>query len=399
MDTIPDFEFTEPWIQDELGSSMAGVGDVSGDNYNDFLIGSTYNWSDGMGRAYLFLGGENISNIPFVKFQGDTNRNFFGNAVCGIGDLNNDEFNDIIISATSPDNPEQDSGSVMLYLGSNQMDSTTDFRFKGNDISFGLELHNAGDINQCGKNEFIISSSSKAYIYFGIDTCVAIDINKWGFGGYSSVGTGGDINNDGFNDIILGNTNYVNKSDEMVGIANVFLGGTYLDTFPDFTLIGGTHWGEFSRNMSIIGDINNDGYDEFAIAERGYPDYESPLGKITIYCCNKLSGIDNNNVFFRNKGFELYQNYPNPFNMETRIKYYLSSHCLVTIEIYNSNAQKIKTLINTEQSQGEYELIWNGRNDEAQSVSSGVYFARMTTSIQGFKSHNSFEYKKIVMLK
>jgi len=399
VDTIPDFEFTEPWIQDALGSAMAGVGDVNGDNYNDFLIGSSYNWDDGVGRAYLFLGGENISNIPFVIFKSDRPENFFGDAVCGIGDLNNDGFNDIIIGAPSYDYPSDDSGKVMLYFGGDQMDSIPDSSFRENDICFGKEIHFAGDINQDSINEFIISSERYAYVYSGIDTFVAINIEKWGFGGYSSVGTGGDINNDGYDDIILGNTNYTNESNAMVGIAHVFLGGTSIDTISDFTLTGSTHWGEYSKNMSIIGDINNDGFDEFAIAERGYPNYEYPLGKITIYCCNKLSGIDNYKVFFRDKGFNLYQNYPNPFNMETKIEYYLHLQCLVSIEIYNSNVQKIKTLIHAEQSQGKHELIWDGKDDHLQLVSSGVYFVKMATKFYGYRPLNNYDVKKIVLLK
>jgi flagellar hook assembly protein FlgD len=64
-----------------------------------------------------------------------------------------------------------------------------------------------------------------------------------------------------------------------------------------------------------------------------------------------------------------------------------------------SNGQKIRTLINAEQSQGEHELIWNGSNDEAQLVSSGIYFVKMTTSIPRFKTQNNYEIKKIIMLK
>jgi hypothetical protein len=399
VDTIPDFEFTEPWIQDALGAAMAGVGDVNGDSYNDFLIGSPYNWSDGTGRAYLFLGGEIISNVPCVTFKSDKNEDFFGDAVCGIGDLNNDEFNDIIIGAPSQNNPEEDSGRVMLYYGSDQMDSLPDKIFQGDDIYFGTELYNAGDINQSGKNSFIISSLSNAYLYLSIDTFITLNITKWGYGGDVQAGTGGDINDDEYNDFILGNDNYTNEFNEMVGISHVFFGGVYWDTFPDLTIIGSTHWGQFSKSMSIIGDINNDGYDEFAIAEPRYPDYENPLGKITIYTLNKISAINNRNFFNQYDGSRLHQNYPNPFNLETKIRYSVNSKCRVSIKIYNSNAQKIKTLVNAEQSAGDYEIVWNGRNDGAQLVSSGIYFVQMITSIRRLESQKSYEITKMVLIK
>ena len=72
---------------------------------------------------------------------------------------------------------------------------------------------------------------------------------------------------------------------------------------------------------------------------------------------------------------ELAQNYPNPFNGETAIKFSLSKNGKVSINIYNTLGQKVKTLINNSTlDAGYHKVIWNGTNEHSMSVASGVYF-------------------------
>ncbi|MDY6915024.1 MAG: T9SS type A sorting domain-containing protein [Candidatus Cloacimonadota bacterium] len=73
----------------------------------------------------------------------------------------------------------------------------------------------------------------------------------------------------------------------------------------------------------------------------------------------------------------LSQNYPNPFNPETTINYEMTQPGNVTIEIYNIKGQKIKTLVNSTKDAGEHSVVWNGRDESGNSVSSGVYFYKM----------------------
>jgi hypothetical protein len=75
----------------------------------------------------------------------------------------------------------------------------------------------------------------------------------------------------------------------------------------------------------------------------------------------------------------LEQNYPNPFNPRTNIKYKLLQTSNVDLSIYNHLGQKIKTLINGEQSMGNYQVQWNGTNYEGSQVSSGIYYYRLKT--------------------
>ena len=75
--------------------------------------------------------------------------------------------------------------------------------------------------------------------------------------------------------------------------------------------------------------------------------------------------------------FHLFQNYPNPFNPETTIRYTLPSGGKVVLTVYNMLGQRVATLVDTEQMQGEYEVRWKGISDRGAALSSGVYFYRL----------------------
>ena len=91
--------------------------------------------------------------------------------------------------------------------------------------------------------------------------------------------------------------------------------------------------------------------------------------------------------------FNLQQNYPNPFNPATKIRYSIQNESLVNLTIYNSLGELIETLVNNQQSAGNYEVIWNASN-----LASGIYFYRMeTTGIDGkdnFKAINKMQLLK-----
>jgi len=70
-------------------------------------------------------------------------------------------------------------------------------------------------------------------------------------------------------------------------------------------------------------------------------------------------------------------NYPNPFNPVTTIAYDLARDQKVEIDIYNIKGQKVKKLINEIRKAGSYKTVWDGRNEDNQTVGSGIYFYRM----------------------
>jgi aminopeptidase N len=71
--------------------------------------------------------------------------------------------------------------------------------------------------------------------------------------------------------------------------------------------------------------------------------------------------------------FQLLQNYPNPFNLETWIKYKIPVGGTIDIYIYNALGQKVRTLLNKDQSPGIYQIRWDGKDEYGKVVASGIY--------------------------
>jgi len=85
-------------------------------------------------------------------------------------------------------------------------------------------------------------------------------------------------------------------------------------------------------------------------------------------------------------------NYPNPFNPETVIKYQLLEDSFVMIDIYNLKGQYVRSLVKENVIAGGHQVIWNGRDENNNSVSSGIYFCRLRTK------ENS-DMRKMMLLK
>lgn len=93
-----------------------------------------------------------------------------------------------------------------------------------------------------------------------------------------------------------------------------------------------------------------------------------------------ITGISNNSVNNIPGKFELSQNFPNPFNPSTGIKYQIPVNSNVSLVIYDILGNEIKSLVNdVRQNSGNYEVMWDGTNEAGTSVSSGIYFYKLST--------------------
>jgi hypothetical protein len=88
----------------------------------------------------------------------------------------------------------------------------------------------------------------------------------------------------------------------------------------------------------------------------------------------------------------LHQNYPNPFNPETKISFNLSTKSKVSLDIYNTKGQKIRTLLDENLGKGTHNAIWDGKDNNGINAASGVYIYRL-------KSGNTTQSKKMILMK
>ncbi|MEA2097237.1 MAG: FlgD immunoglobulin-like domain containing protein, partial [Candidatus Cloacimonadota bacterium] len=84
---------------------------------------------------------------------------------------------------------------------------------------------------------------------------------------------------------------------------------------------------------------------------------------------------------------------PNPFNPTTTISFSVTQNSdFVTLEVYNIKGQKVKQLVNNQLSAGKHSVIWNGKDNNGKSVTSGIYFYKM-------KAGKFTSTKKMILLK
>ena len=92
----------------------------------------------------------------------------------------------------------------------------------------------------------------------------------------------------------------------------------------------------------------------------------------------------------------LQANYPNPFNPETHIVFDLGlldgPDQQARVVIYNLLGQRIATLVNGVLPSGQYDIVWNGRDQRGRAVASGIYFVRLETS-----SGRNFTHKMVLV--
>ena len=301
LSAIPDWTAENDLAESYLGSSVNWAGDVNGDGYSDVIVGAMgYSGDEAMeGRAYLYHGGsDGLSVNADWTADGDSADAYFGCSVSCAGDINGDGYSDVIVGASGYTDDQNGQGRACLYLGSSAgLLATPDWTDKGESglAGFGNSVSCAGDVNGDGYSDVIVGAKNhtgdeimegRVYLYLGgpgglstvPDWTAEGDVDYAYFGG--SVSDAGDVNGDGYSDVIVGAPGY-NSSE---GRAYLYLGGPGgLSTVPDWTGGGGQSGAKLGCSVSGAGDVNGDGYGDVIVGAEGYEDGELNEGCIVLY--------------------------------------------------------------------------------------------------------------------
>jgi hypothetical protein len=255
---------------DEFGFSVSGAGDVDGDGFDDFVVGAWLDDNNGpdSGSARVFSG---ATGAVLYTFNGDSAVDQFGVSVSGAGDVDGDGFDDLIVGARFDDNNGGDSGSARVFSGAT---GAILYTFNGDSAGdeFGYSVSGAGDVDGDGVDDLIVGAfaddnngprSGSARVFSGATGAILYTFNgdsavdQFGV----SVSGAGDVNNDGFDDLIVGALTDDNNGFNS-GSARVFSGATGAILY---TFNGDSAGDQFGISASGAGDVNNDGFDDLIV--------------------------------------------------------------------------------------------------------------------------------------
>lgn len=307
VDTTADYTIQGEGAQDRLGISLEPAGDVNGDGHTDLIIGA-YDPSDGPGRAYLYFGGPNFDTTADLTLTGESNGDTFGQDVAAAGDVNNDGYDDVIIGALRNDAALNDSGRAYIYFGGKTMDATADVTFTGgNGDNLGVGIASIGDINGDGYDDVLVgadttdvgamANAGKVYLFYGgspMDTTA--DFTFEGEAANDQFGVialaVGDTNHDGYADFIIG-AHLNDTGANEGGRVYLYYGGPSVDTTADVIFTGTSateRIGTFDTVASV--DLNNDGNLDLIIGGPNNDIVATNAGQVYIYY-GSSSTIDN----------------------------------------------------------------------------------------------------------
>ncbi len=330
---------------DYSGCSVSSAGDINGDGFDDLVIGAKYASGAGnlklrTGESYVIFGKADWSATPTINLAnlgsagitifGAESLDFSGISVSSAGDINGDGLDDLIIGATGGDalnNSKPGAGESYVIFGKVDWSSTPTIDLNslgsaginivgavGGERS-GVSVSSAGDVNGDGFDDLVIGAhqgnalgntrfeSGNSYLLFGkADWSTTPTIDLAGLGtlgptvGITLIGAGsldnsgrtvsnaGDINGDGFDDLIIGAPGGDASGDVKfeAGESYLIFGKADWSTTPTIDLanlgtlgptIGITIFGADSddasgTSVSSAGDVNGDGFDDLVIGAR-----------------------------------------------------------------------------------------------------------------------------------
>ncbi|MDB2384130.1 FG-GAP-like repeat-containing protein, partial [bacterium] len=313
----------------ESGFSVSSAGDINGDGFDDIIIGAPYS-NSGDGEAYVVFGkGSGFSaefelstlaagdgSIGFV-LNGIDGSDLSGASVSSAGDVNGDGYDDLIIGARNADPNGTSSGETYVVFGKGSGfsaefelstlaagDGSTGFVLNGidtNDFS-GVSVSSAGDVNGDGFEDLLVgangadphstNTAGETYVVFGksggysaqfeLSTLASGDgstgfvLNGSGLNDRSgsSVSTAGDVNGDGFDDLLVGayfaapNGGFSGETYVVLGKSSGFdaeIELSDLNGLDGFALNGIDSVDHSGWSVSSAGDVNGDGFDDILI--------------------------------------------------------------------------------------------------------------------------------------
>ncbi len=294
--TLPISSFAT--FSGEAGGDEAGrwlvAGDLNGDGYEDMVVSAHDDSGGGPGAVYVLYGSATtrtstgLSSNSFVKISGEANGDRFGISLA-MGDINGDNYDDLLIGADKNDDSGGDAGAIyLIYGGSSQLTTsalTSAVEITGEAASDQAGFVAAGDVNDDGYDDMIIGAGRNddgfldggaVYLIYGqaaalSNSSVSTAVEFTAEAAQDSVGSPvvtGDFNNDGFADILI---SAAANDDVASGAGAVYLLYGKATAYTSASLstaiqFSGEAGGDRAGYFMAAGDVNGDGYGPYFVS-------------------------------------------------------------------------------------------------------------------------------------
>jgi hypothetical protein len=283
---------------------VAGAGDMDDDGFDDVVItapGAPGDPGSAAGRAWIFRGGETVATAPVRTIIGSAD-DFLGvNARGLVGtDIDGDGFSDLLLGG--PYNPDGGfgQGKVIVVFGGEDLSATDTDTLVGqaDNDQYGDQVAVAGDVNGDGFGDFLVrargfdapSGYGRVYLYAGGPTrdlsdldVVTFDAVTTGAGFGEAMSGVGDVDGDGYDDFAIGDTTQDSVPQPGDGRVTLYSGGSSLGTL-DSTEVQSTATNSYlGKSVGFGGDVNGDGYGDVVVLEPNHQSGGIVVGAVRVY--------------------------------------------------------------------------------------------------------------------
>lgn len=305
LNTTPAWSVESNQAYAGFGYVVGSAGDVNHDGVGDVFVGAP-NYTNGQaseGKVFVYHGSQanGLSAVPNWEKEGDQDNAHFGLSVSAAGDVNGDQFDDLIMGAPNASDSQPGEGKVFLFVGSaSGLSATANWTVSGGqgDAHLGEAVSSAGDINGDGFSDVMVSAPDHdngetdegiVFVYLGSVDGVNTQPIWMGEGDQAGINYGvalasaGDVDQDGFADILIGANRFTNGQ-ENEGMGFLFYGTSNgIDSTRAWNIEGEQAYGNLGYALASAGDVNGDSYADILFSAPQMDYGETDEGKTFLY--------------------------------------------------------------------------------------------------------------------
>lgn len=284
---LDDWRYVSEQSSANLGYAVAGAGDVNRDGCDDLLVGVRRysNVESNEGALFLFYGSEDgLAGEPDWYVEGTQPYANLGSAVAGLGDVNGDGYDDIAGGAPFWSGSAEHAGALYVYYGgASGLELMRRWSVEGTakDANLGWSVATAGDVNgddladlvagmpghvdeEAGEYGAVLLFHGRAGGLGPAASLVLYGDQPLSHYGWAAAGTG-DMNSDGYGDLLTGASRYT-RDQSKEGAVFLHLGGPDgLASGPAWVGEGNKADADFGYAVAGAGDVNGDGGSDFLV--------------------------------------------------------------------------------------------------------------------------------------